>query len=349
MRHNYQVIEIPQPNTTRVAGCPIMFQALIRNKWQLDGYAGDLRHGCPKFRNRYPKDESWKMLAIYEAILLPSQRCSISIQSDVAGASCGLLLEIFLSRYEIQKMKRPLADGGGVPTLLLTLDSYPDKTDLWDASSTMEKLECKRVDLEFETLHRDGKLLINRLLKEYDFYFLKEKDENAEKAILANPLVAEHIPELFIYIKIYTADDVKRIHKAFVDDMADKYCSRPSQIGGAFAKQHKQAAAAAKATFGAVPTTRTGAQPATGASVATSTTNANDPTRLTTATETTPPAVPVTTDTAQAASTVPSSTRKRRDPFLEFTRAKAQSSVEETEALVGMTGRASDAEKEEAL
>jgi hypothetical protein len=113
----------------------------------------------------------------------------------------------------------------------------------------MEKLEPKRVDLDFETLHRDGKLLINRLLKEYDYYFLKEKDENAEKAILANPLVAEHIPELFIFIKIYTAEDVKRIHKAFVDDMADKYCIRPSQIGGAFAKQRKQAAAAAEATI----------------------------------------------------------------------------------------------------
>ena len=72
---------------------------------------------------------------------------------------------------------------------------------------------------------------------------------------------------------------------------------------------------------------------------------------LLTAMDTTPPAVPVPvpTDTTPPAAPITSSTRKRRDPFLEFTRAKAQSTVEETEALVGMTGRASDAEKEEAL
>ena len=85
---------------------------------------------------------------------------------------------------------------------------------------------------------------MQHLKKEYKTYILKEKDIDAEKAILGNPLLATFVPQLFQYMEMYTDDDNTRIHKEFVNDMVRNFVNKASHLSITFENSTEEAATA---------------------------------------------------------------------------------------------------------
>ena len=98
------VQEIPLPNKTRVADAQLMFQGLLRNKWAMDVYK-NLPGVDDTFAKKYPSQDEWQQLAEYEAVISPIQKCAISIQTDDLATNSWTLLEIYLARHEIERMR----------------------------------------------------------------------------------------------------------------------------------------------------------------------------------------------------------------------------------------------------
>ena len=102
---NQWVIEIPLPNKTRVARVAIMYKALICNKWEMDAYAVLPHGGDSAFTKKYPTMEQWKQLLEFESVLDPLQHCSISLQTDGPATNSASMLEIYLCRRNIKRMR----------------------------------------------------------------------------------------------------------------------------------------------------------------------------------------------------------------------------------------------------
>ena len=102
---NRQVIEIPLPNKTPVAGVAIMYKPLLCNKWEMDAYAALPHGGDSAFTKKYPTMEQWQQLLEFEAVLDPLQRCSISLQTDDPAINSASMLEIYLCRRNIERMR----------------------------------------------------------------------------------------------------------------------------------------------------------------------------------------------------------------------------------------------------
>ena len=94
--NGHDVQEIPLPNMTRVAGAQLMFQGLLRNKWAMDVYK-NLPGVDNTFAKKYPSQDEWQQLAEYEAVISPTQKCAISIQTDDPATNSWTLLEIYLA------------------------------------------------------------------------------------------------------------------------------------------------------------------------------------------------------------------------------------------------------------
>ena len=103
---NRWVIEIPLPNKTHVAGVAIMYKALICNKWEMDAYAVLPHGGDSSFTKKYPTMEQWQQLLEFEAVLDPLQHCSISLQTDDPAINLASMLEIYLCRRNIERMRK---------------------------------------------------------------------------------------------------------------------------------------------------------------------------------------------------------------------------------------------------
>ena len=128
------VREIPLPNKTRVAGAQFMFQGLLRNKWAMDVYM-NLTGVDNAFTKNYPSQDNWQHLAEYEAVISPIQECAISIQTDDPATNSWTLLEIYLARREIERIRSSNA-------AVFSMDSPDyDNTERWDASVSLRKLE----------------------------------------------------------------------------------------------------------------------------------------------------------------------------------------------------------------
>ena len=57
------------------------------------------------FTKKYPSQDEWQQLAKYEAVISPIQKCAISIQTDDPATNSWTLLEIYLARCEIERMR----------------------------------------------------------------------------------------------------------------------------------------------------------------------------------------------------------------------------------------------------
>lgn len=247
IKHGRVVNDIPMPNDTRVAGCPIMFQGFLRDIWSLKEYAekGD---GDAEWRTKFPTNEEWECLSQFEAVLGPLQSFSMLLQRDDPSANSAALIEAFFSRQEIMNMRT-----SGVDCVPTKKENY-SLHEFWDGSATMDAIDSKRKVIVFEELHNATKTLINRLIKEYAAYFLKEKDTDAEKAILANPMLCFYAPEVLEHYKVYDlTSDMPRLVGHFVDDMVDKFSNKHHALGAAFAKQRAAAASAIQQPTDAIP------------------------------------------------------------------------------------------------
>ena len=135
---NQQVIEIPQPNKTCVAGVAIMYKALIRNKWEMDAYAALPHGGDSAFTKKYTTMELWKQLLEFEAVLDPLLHCLISLQTDDPATNLASMLEIYLCCCNIERMRN-----GCLHVLSMDASTYSQGV-VWDASAQMDDLNKKR-------------------------------------------------------------------------------------------------------------------------------------------------------------------------------------------------------------
>ena len=93
------------PNETRVSGCQLLLQGLIRNKWVMDDFYNSSFYENADFKKQYPKERDWEILSHVEGVLFPLQRTSMSMQTDDPGSGSAAMLQFLLSYRETQKMK----------------------------------------------------------------------------------------------------------------------------------------------------------------------------------------------------------------------------------------------------
>ena len=128
----------------------------------------------------------------------------------------------------------------------------------WDATKNMDDLDEQRKPIAFEDLHSTSRKLIRRVIKEYKTYVLEEKDEDAEKAMCCNPLLANIFEGLFKDLDAYDDDDISRVKTMFVEDMVAKFSNKQvSRLGTVFAKQTGNSGGTTDST----PTTNSSAKP----------------------------------------------------------------------------------------
>lgn len=135
-------IEISLPNKTRVAGCVITIQCLLRMKFIMGDYASQSIGGDAEFKAKFPCEDDWDLLSQFEAVLNPLQKLSMSLQQEDVGSASASLLEIFYCKKTIENMQEPLltdeqldVDGaiqGGLLVLSTRVEDYADSNHLWD-------------------------------------------------------------------------------------------------------------------------------------------------------------------------------------------------------------------------
>jgi hypothetical protein len=224
-------IEIPLPNKTRVSGCVIIMQALLRLKWLMQAYANQAFGGCAEFKRMFPTEADWEILSLFEAILSPLQKCSMALQTDDCGISAVSLLEIHLCRKQIDNMILPLlseaearAEGavqGGLLILSTRRTDYDEaeNTIPWDGSITSHKLEKRRRAVAFEAIHKKGQNLVERIATEFDNYFKQEHRPESELAIIASPILAYITPYHLVDLGVFEAADIERVRDLYVEEM----------------------------------------------------------------------------------------------------------------------------------
>ena len=220
LHNNSVVVEIALPGDTRVAGVQIMFQSLIRIKWQMDDYAsrtfaaGDTH---AEFKAQYPGQDEWVLLSEFEGILAPLQKFAMTLQSEEPGANSASLMEAYTMRHQVAKMRT-----GTVSIISLEATDY-DIQSTWDGSVPLATLDKKRIEKKFEDLHDASRLLINRLFKEYQTYFMDSVDKSGEFGICSNPLLVDIVPKFFFFLSAFKATDTERMYKSFISDMTEKH------------------------------------------------------------------------------------------------------------------------------
>ena len=226
------VVSIPLPNDTRVGGCVLSMETLLRILYPMKEYASKAVESDPHFITLFNKID-WTLISQFEGILHPLRGVSLSLQTDDPGSGSASLLEIYTCRFLIKHMRTGVV--GCLPTNL----NYGQQ---WDASITMKELdEKKRKKVKFEKLEKGPRDLIRRILKEYDSY-LTNKDEDGLKAMCANPLLVNVYEEHLVELGAYNEDEVKEIRRLFVEDMVKQFTNKKvSQIGALIAKQGNMA------------------------------------------------------------------------------------------------------------
>ena len=174
-----------------------MFQGLLRNKWAMDVYK-NLPGVDVAFAKKYPSQDEWQQLAEYEAVISPIQKCAISIQTDDPATNSWTLLEIYIARLEIERMRSSNA-------AVLSMDSTDcENNEQWDASVPLRKLEKLRINKKFEDLVEPTQVLIHRILKEFHSYVSRDRNTHSEHSLCANPFLASHTFKILVFTKYYS-------------------------------------------------------------------------------------------------------------------------------------------------
>ena len=206
------------------------FQGLLRNKWAMDIYK-NLPGVDDAFAKKYPSQDEWQQLAKYEAVISPIQKCAISIQTDDPVTISWTLLEIYLARREIERMRLSNA-------AVLSMDSTDyENNERWDASVLLRKLEKLHINKKFEDLMEPTQLLIHRILKEFHSYVLRDRNTHSEHSLCANPFLASHAVKIRVFTMYYSQTDIDSMHHNFVSNMVEKFSGTISSIAAGIQKQ----------------------------------------------------------------------------------------------------------------
>ena len=230
----FTLILIPMPNDTRVGGCVILIQALLRNKWFFDLYVLTSKLSDPTFVSLYPTQDEWDLLAQYEGILSPLKAVALQLQTDEPGASSATLLEIYLSHFKTERMR--MSKVSCVPVNEADLE----EDEKWDASAPMSELNALRIGVSYNELGDGPKKLIRRILHEYRIYLL-DTDEDALKAVCCNPMLANIYDDMFQSLAMFDSEKVRKARRIFLDDMMSKFSNaKASPLGALLEKQRQQ-------------------------------------------------------------------------------------------------------------
>ena len=259
-RMNQSVVQIPLPNETRVSGCVLTIQYLLRNKWCFDDYVNRNFGTDPDFKDKYPDQDKWELLAQYEAILVVLQEASISIQSDEPGSSSAALMQIYLARAHTHRMQTTKEAIGCLP---VTLTTPRDKR--WNGDKTIPQLQ--RVGMSFKDLKSGPRKLIRRILAEFKTLLVEGRrkrddggslNDDSEKALMAHPLTTNMFGKFFQSLGVYDQNDANRVKDLFLKDMVRKFSNKAySTIGSLLSKQAQQTTSTTTGTTTSHSTTTT--------------------------------------------------------------------------------------------
>ena len=243
-RMNQSVVQIPLPNETRVSGCVLTIQYLLRNKWCFDDYASRHFGTDPDFKESYPQQEQWETLAQYEAILVVLQEVSISIQSDEPGSSSAALMQIYLARSYAHRMKNTVNSIGCLPVKLTT-----PVNKRWNGDITISQLDRQRDPMSFGELKAGPRTLIRRIIAEFKTLLAERRrvrddggsiNDDSEKALMAHPLMTNIFVKFFQSLGVYDQNDGARVKEIFLRDMIQKFSNKSySRIGSLMATQQQ--------------------------------------------------------------------------------------------------------------
>ena len=154
-----------------------------------------------EFKSQYPKQDDWILLSEFEGILAPLQKFAMTLQSEEPGANSASLMEAYTMRHQVAKMRT-----GTVSIISLEASDY-DIQSTWDGSVPLAVLDKKPIEKKYEDLHSASQLLIDRLFKEYQTYFMDTVDKSGEFGICSNPLLVDIVPKFFFFLSAFKATD----------------------------------------------------------------------------------------------------------------------------------------------
>ena len=170
-------------------------------------------------------------MAEYEAVISPIQKCAISIQTDDPTTNSWTLLEIYLARREIERMRSSNA-------AVLSMDSTDyENNEQWDASVPLRKLEKLRINKKFEDLMEPTQVLIHQILKEFHSYVSRDRNTHSEHSLGANPFLASNAVKILVFTEYYSQTDIDSMRHNFVSDMVEKFSGMISSIAVGIQKQ----------------------------------------------------------------------------------------------------------------
>ena len=158
------------PNDTRMSGVVLMFESALRSKKCLSMYTLNSRD-AGLYEAMVLKDEDWMAINEFYSILIMTRQLTISCQSDAVDNNCFAYFHVAQIRHYLRTKK---------VFSILNFDKSWSPTE--DITSKKLLVPAKRDDLL-----DISKILIERLITEYDRYF-KCPDSDLVMMMVLHPL-----------------------------------------------------------------------------------------------------------------------------------------------------------------
>jgi hypothetical protein len=141
------------PNETRVSGTYKMYVSALRSKKLIILFLNNSKEK-QTFQDETLSDEEWQFIAECEAVLRTANVLAMKSQSDSATSNVLSYFYVAKTRAIIQRIK--------------TLRVY-DLNESWTPKTPVE--DIKMIPIKFDDLMEETKLLIKRLVSEFNRYF----------------------------------------------------------------------------------------------------------------------------------------------------------------------------------
>ena len=148
---------------TRVSGCFLMFQSLLRCKCLIDMLPTKACESHYKiYQPHIPSKDEWIFISEVEAVLQITNELAMKSQMEGFGEISYSWMNVAMAKYKLQNDKLPLR-------------CVAISSSIWAPNMTANNLE--RIDIPRESLSEDTKKFIARLIENLDDYFLGPDDD----------------------------------------------------------------------------------------------------------------------------------------------------------------------------